>query len=863
MHNNPFFSTYAGVTLFAVGWTASAPCRAESWRDEFTGPKLTPRWTWEAPIPGPTFSFTERPGWLRLKVPQRPGGYNHWTNEKHAALLHAPAPPPDSDWDFSSRIDLAEYAPDSNFHLAMIVGFEGGRVLAWGPFLSRRLYPDWQKPYLWVEPTGQGAYLRKKVHPKNIELRISKRVNTYRFSYRRQSSREWTEVGCWYGGGLTPAFVGFMGKTFGDGPRVALDIDYAALALTPRPEPPPPLDARIRLQFDRTTPIPKYQRGFFLEFLGNCIFRGLWDERLVNRKFIGGDTETGVVWGWAPYGKAEAWAPDRTRPLAEPQSQRVDLADGEAGVVQYGLALRRNRPMRIRVNACGDGRAQDVTVHFVDRAGKSLGTAVLIAGAVPTDWTARECTLTPSEDSDDAGLAVTARGPGRLWLGAVSLMAADNVSGFRREVMELLETVRIPALRWPGGNMASGYDWRDGIGPRDRRPTRWDRAWKAWVYNDMGTDEFLELCRILGAEPCICVNAGEGMPKEAAAWVEYCNGAADTPMGRLRAANGHRSPWKVRWWDVGNEIWGSWQLGHVGPDVYGLRAVEFARAMRRVDPDIQLAASGVFEHDFGDWNTKMLSVCGQTLDLLSVHDYVGYDARQCTDAIWVRVTGAPVRIEQRLRATYDLAAKAAGRPLPLTFDEWNTVAHQARGGHGLVDALYAAGMLHAMQRCGPIVPMANYALLVNVLGALRVSQTAVIETPVFQVFRMFAQHSGPVGIHVMCDAPEFRGVPILDAAASMNEEHRRLHITLVNRHPRRSIRVQIQFDPMQPLGEARISTVQGDEPWARNTFENPRQVCLRTQAVPAQTLLEPIVVPPASILGLSVDICAPGDPHSR
>ncbi|MFW6164205.1 MAG: alpha-L-arabinofuranosidase C-terminal domain-containing protein, partial [Planctomycetota bacterium] len=556
------------------------------------------------------------------------------------------------------------------------------------------------------------------------------------------------------------------------------------------------------------------------------------------------------VWGWEPFGRPKGCAPDRSEAYAEPQSQRLELTGAEAGIAQGSLTFEKGVAYAVRVVAKAEGHVRSLRVALAD--GRDVQTEKRFP-LEDSDWQTHACTLTANRGTAQGRLVIAAKGPGRFWLGAASLMRADHVGGFRRDVLETTALAQPPTFRWPGGNMASGYHWRDGVGPQDQRPTRWDRAWNAWVYNDMGTDEFIAYCRRLGAEPCICVNAGEGTAAEAAAWVQYCNGAADTPMGRLRAATGHPEPYGVKYWDIGNEIWGSWQLGHTTAEDYGLRAVEFARAMRGADPDIVLVASGVLDDGFDRWNRRMLSICGQAVDMLSVHDYTAYDARKCTDAEWAKVVGAPLRIERSLRNTLRIAEQAAGKRLPLTFDEWNTTPRHAHVPHGLPDALYAAGVLHAMQRLGDDVPIGNLALLSNVLGALRTTPTEVIETPVFLAFRLLADHSGSHGVAVAAEAPAFRKVPALDVAASLSEDKATLHVTAVNRHPRRPARVNWQLGPFEPEGDVRITVLAGPEPWARNTPDGPHTVSVTTHALPWPEARRR-VLPAASLVGFSVPI---------
>ena len=158
---------------------------------------------------------------------------------------------------------------------------------------------------------------------------------------------------------------------------------------------------------------------------------------------------------------------------------------------------------------------------------------------------------------------------GRLWIGTASLMPDDHIDGFRADVLALLRGLKAPVYRWPGGNFVSGYDWHDGIGERDKRPPRRNPAWTGVESNDVGIHEFMRLCELLDTEPYIAVNAGlGGGKKEAADEVEYCNGTEDTPMGKWRKQNGQAKPWKVKWWSVGNEMFGDWQLGFMSTEAF-------------------------------------------------------------------------------------------------------------------------------------------------------------------------------------------------------------------------------------------------------------------------------------------------------
>ena len=188
----------------------------------------------------------------------------------------------------------------------------------------------------------------------------------------------------------------------------------------------------------------------------------------------------------------------------------------------------------------------------------------------------------------------------------------SDSDGFRKDVLEAARGLHISLLRWPGGNFSSGYNWKDGIGPKDSRPRRWDTAWQAEESNRFGTDEFLAYARKVGAEPYLCVNMGTGTMQDAADWVEYCNGTMNTYWANLRRKNGHPEPYNVKYWGLGNEVYGPWQAGHKTAAEYGALALEFAKMMRWVDPDIKLIACG---GNNADWDRQVLQPVLEVADL--------------------------------------------------------------------------------------------------------------------------------------------------------------------------------------------------------------------------------------------------------
>jgi alpha-N-arabinofuranosidase len=190
--------------------------------------------------------------------------------------------------------------------------------------------------------------------------------------------------------------------------------------------------------------------------------------------------------------------------------------------------------------------------------------------------------------------------------------------GYRADVLDAIRRLRTPLLRWPGGNFASGYHWLDGVGPKGERPTRFDHAWRKREPNTFGTHEFIQYCRLLEAEPYLCVNMGSGTLEEAASWVEYCNRPEGTYYADLRRRNGAAEPFNVRYWGLGNEVFGFWQIGQMSAEEYALRAREFAKMMQLTDAGIRLIACGAHQPT---WDWEVIKTAGRYIDYISVHSY--------------------------------------------------------------------------------------------------------------------------------------------------------------------------------------------------------------------------------------------------
>jgi alpha-N-arabinofuranosidase len=357
-------------------------------------------------------------------------------------------------------------------------------------------------------------------------------------------------------------------------------------------------------------PISKNIYGQFLEHGGDIVNTGVWSEMLVDRKFyypiatsapkpppVMGNAagnprfnRTPTRW-WAPIGGDDVVTMDTKTPYTEDHTPLVKLdAKDPHGFMQSGIAVRKGNAYTGRIQLAGSpGAVVKVTLIWGKEAASRQTVMLHALGQSFHKFPLR---FAAAVDTDDATLEITGTGTGSFHVGTVSLMPADNIQGFRPEVIAALKQLRFGVLRFPGGNFVSSYEWRYGVGDIDKRPPIFDPVWHAVQPNDVGTDEFLTLCRLLGVDPYITVNAGFGDAWSARELVEYTNGAVTTPMGKWRAENGHPEPYHVKFWGVGNEPWGDYQMGSMSLPQFEVKHNLFAKEMRKVDPSIKLIAGG-------------------------------------------------------------------------------------------------------------------------------------------------------------------------------------------------------------------------------------------------------------------------------
>jgi alpha-L-arabinofuranosidase len=420
----------------------------------------------------------------------------------------------------------------------------------------------------------------------------------------------------------------------------------------------------------------------------------------------------------------------------------------------------------------------------------------------------------------------------------------SDADGFRTDVIEAVRRLKPPLLRWPGGNFVSGYHFADGIGPVGSRPRRKDLAWHTEESNRFGTDEFMRYCELVGAEPYLCVNMGTGTMDEAHDWVEYCNGTGDTYWANQRRANGHEEPYGVRLWGLGNEVYGSWQIGQMSAADYVTAARQFAKVMTWTDPTIELVSCG--ETGWSDWDRTVIEGLAEFVRYHSLHIYTG------SEDYWTNVL-APHQTERALRITSAIIEQTRynqriSHPIYVAYDEWNVWFREREGKEGLeerynlADALAVATFLHAFVRHCKVVRVANLAQLVNVIAPIVTSPEGLFLQSIYHPLRLFADHLGDQALdvfvesdrHQLSQSPEpdpwpYRiaddgPFPVLDAVATYSPGNGQLMLSVINRDPANDVTAEIQFANPLRRQTAAVEEVNSDSIDATNSFDVPDRV---------------------------------------
>ena len=440
----------------------------------------------------------------------------------------------------------------------------------------------------------------------------------------------------------------------------------------------------------------------------------------------------------------------------------------------------------------------------------------------------------------------------------------SDEDGLRKDVIEDMRGLRMPYVRYPGGNFVSNYDWRDGVGAvEDRKPFP-DFAWKSVEPNTFGTDEFIRWCRAVGTEPMLAVNLGTLGPAEAAALVEYCNLDTSTRWAQERRRNGTERPHNVKMWCLGNEMDGPWQAGHSPAADYALKAMQAARLMKGMDPSIQLVAAGSSGRalpTYLEWDRVVLERCWDDIDFISAHRY---SRNYQDDTPWFLAEG--VEIDRILDdyagvIAYVKGVKKSDHDVHVSFDEWNVWYKDRRGNGGwqtgpalieerydLQDALVCAQYLNAFIRRAGLVKSACLAQIVNVIAAVLTNEKGTLKQTIYHPSAMYAAVARGLSLTPVIDAPRYSAgdredVPVIDASASFDERTGEFSLFIVNRSVDEDARVTVRFADRTVTGVGNVQLLSGDDPKLENTWERPDAVAPRAGKAAAD--------------GQSLDVTAP------
>ncbi|MGH8169436.1 MAG: alpha-N-arabinofuranosidase [Steroidobacteraceae bacterium] len=424
-----------------------------------------------------------------------------------------------------------------------------------------------------------------------------------------------------------------------------------------------------------------------------------------------------------------------------------------------------------------------------------------------------------------------------------------DAQGFRIDVLSVVRTLGVPLVRGPGGSFLSQYDWLDGVGPVGQRPRVLDEAWNSIETNQFGTDEFMAWCKAAGAETLMTVDLGSGTPAQAAALVEYCNFPGGTRWSDLRRKYGYPQPYNVRYWGLGNELDGPWEIGHMSAEQYGWKAADAARRMRAVDPSVFLTACGsswTGLPTYLQWDRQVLDHCYEHVDAISIHGYFGAPPDQGAQRS-ARHVALNLEMERQIRDTIDVcdyvrARKRSPKTLWISFDEWNVLygnlvndgkrqvaPHLREEIYNLQDALLLGGLLNTLMRHSDRVRIACLSQLVNVHAPIMTDDKGLFLQTTYYPYRWVLELARGSALDLLVtapayDLPDMKPVPYIDAAGTVSRRTGETALFILNRDLEAARPVEIVWEDKAP-GSVKVALVlTGDDVAARNDFDAPRRV---------------------------------------
>ncbi len=615
----------------------------------------------------------------------------------------------------------------------------------------------------------------------------------------------------------------------------------------------------VKIQINTAKPagykIPPTIFGSFLEPIGNSTYNGLWAEVLQNPSFEENLWSAPAIAHMLTEEPALARASQLALPLPwEP----LDVTEGNRYEPRWGDAANSWRSLEILgVPGRETGIRQQIflPIHRELRYNGSVylkhlsGPAAMqvsirrrnhpeqvltqtTVNAPAAEWRkytfALEIARGELRALEPADFVIKVEGDERALIDQASLMPADNIDGLDPEMVGMAKSMKTPLVRF-GGNFTSAYHWRDGIGPQDKRTSMLNVAWGIPEYNQFGTDEFLRFCSLIGAEPQIALNLGSGTPEEAADWVRYVDQHWSQHQGLL--------------WELGNELWGNWNLGYPTLEELPRRTLEFSRAIRAVDPQVQLIATGQDPDVYRKWNAAQLTNPPGTFNFLSTHFVVTTDRVQeqnsTPDSIAEAAFALPVELGRRLREMQSQISETAFRDKArIAFTEWLFVccdgnsAPDAPRYDNMGGAIGTAGFFNMLMQNAAIVPISDMTGIIEFAGIWK-KRGRVYGTPSYYTFRLYSTAGADVPVAVESDSPHYdvhRGitrlpeipnVPYLDVVAALNNAGDRLTMFCVNRHLTQDFQTAISIAGFSSKPSGKVESIYGSSIYERNDEMRP------------------------------------------
>lgn len=554
-----------------------------------------------------------------------------------------------------------------------------------------------------------------------------------------------------------------------------------------------PAQAQV-IDLNVTLDYSPYIFGHNLEHTRSAVSGGLSAQMLKNRKFAGKPAPNqGISSKWFPIGERVLFLQDGnayTKHICLPDMKRINerksqviqnLVEGQtAGIGQHGLFLVQGKPYELRM-VTKVSAPVELKVELTDCDGTKV-YATHVHPLVPSeDWVINEFDMVPSGDDGNASIRYTFTQRTEVCLGALSMMPKDHFHGMRPDVVAHLKEIGPTLIRWPGGNFAGEYRWKDGLLPVDQRAPlqayteiETQPHTDGFDYHEIDTDDFIALCREVGAVPLLTINLAWNSPEESAQWVEYCNGSTDTEYGKIRAERGHEEPYNVHFWSLGNEMGYGHMEGPNGSKGYTEYALRHADAMLKVTPDLELFASGPYPND--EWAKQSAAVMADKVKYISLHHYESpkggrhyttpEDIRKTYELTADDVFGNK-KMGEKMRESLD----ATGKRLHISFDEWNQWYAWYRPSC-VSEGIYTARMLHYLLNCSNEmdIPVACYFQPVGE-GAIVIDPSGSRLTANGQMFALMKAHQGGK----LCKVTDNDD---LSTAATLNGDV--LTITLIN-----------------------------------------------------------------------------------